>query len=107
MSFNFKRLAWLSCKNIALMSVAIFLTSALIIGTVYVLSMLFGPMGMTIVLPILLMVVIAIVIAVHQMETEEHNRILKNRRKTAEQLLKNPPNTVSSIVAPKQKTQSK
>lgn len=90
MSFNFKRLTWLSCKNMALMTAAIFLTSAAIIGTVYVLAVMFGPAGMTIVLPLSVLAVISVVLAYQQIKTEERKIYNHDiRKKLAEKQLAN------------------
>lgn len=91
----------------ALLSVAIFLASAVIIGAIYVLAAMFGPAGMTIILPLAVLALIAIVIAYHQLKVEEREKKHTERRKTAVKHLATPPNTVSSIVKPDSKAASK
>lgn len=105
MSFNYKRMTWLACKNIVLMTAAIFLVSAVIIGAVYVLATMFGPAGMTIVLPLAVLVLIAIAIAYKQVKNEEVVTPRAERKKAAEKLLATSDTTAN--IKPQSKTASK
>ncbi len=107
MSFNYKRMTWLACKNIVLMTAAIFLVSAAIVGAVYVLATVFGPAGMTIVLPLAVLVLIAIAIAYKQVKNEEVEKPQTERKKAAEKLLATSTSSVNNIIKPQSKTASK
>lgn len=90
MSFDFKRLTLLSCKNMAMMTTAILVAAAVIIVTVYILAVMFGPAGMYIVLPLSVLAVISVVIAYRQIKTEERKIYNHDiRKKLAEKQLAN------------------
>lgn len=107
MKLNIKRLAWLACRNIAIITAAIFACAALIIGTIYVLATVFGPAGMTVILPFAIVLIIAVAVAYDQMRNEEHHNANEIRKKLAAQDLATPHKTVSNAVKPSSKAVSK
>ena len=107
MKLDIKRLVWLSCRNMAIITAAIVACAVVIIGVLYVLAMIFGPAGMTVILPFAIVLIIAVAVAYDQMRNEDSHKANEIRKKLAVQALAKPPNTVSSVVKPDSKAASK
>ena len=107
MKLDIKRLAWLSCRNLTIITAAIVVCAAVIISVLYVLAMIFGPAGMTVILPFAIVLIIAVAVAYDQMRNEDRHKANEIRKKLAAQDLATPHKTVSNAVKPNSKAVSK
>lgn len=107
MKTKIKRLTVLACRNMVALVAVVFVAAATIVGAIYVLGAVFGPTGMTVLLPMSLMAIVAVIIAIHQIKREELEKKREERRKHAVKHLATQPNTVSSVMKPESKAVSK